>query len=124
MVLAKACAPTRSVYAGRNCAELNGPTVRVRLIRWLSTSPAPVPGAETISVSSSRSHKAKATCDPYAVVALPVDTKSTGRCFQVMAQSAIDKIPSGPKLVIVAISFSKLVYSSPLTSHKYQSLFS
>ena len=25
-------------------------------------------------------------------------TKSTGRCFQVMAQSAIDKIPPGPKL--------------------------
>ena len=29
---------------------------------------------------------------PYA------DTKSTGRSFQVMAQSAIDKIPPGPKL--------------------------
>jgi hypothetical protein len=29
---------------------------------------------------------------------LIVDTKSTGRSFQVMAQSAIDKIPPGPKL--------------------------
>jgi hypothetical protein len=36
---------------------------------------------------------------PIPVVALPVDTKSTGRRFvQVMAQSAIDKIPPGPKL--------------------------
>jgi len=42
--------------------------------------------------------KAKVTCNPYAVVALSVDTKSTGRSFQVMAQSGIDKIPSGPKL--------------------------
>jgi hypothetical protein len=33
-----------------------------------------------------------------AAVAPSVDTKSTGRSFQVMAQSAIDKIPPGPKL--------------------------
>jgi hypothetical protein len=32
------------------------------------------------------------------VVALPADTKSTGRYFQVMAQSAVDKIPPGQKL--------------------------
>ena len=31
-------------------------------------------------------------------VVLTAATQSTGRCFQVMAQSAIDKIPSGPKL--------------------------
>ena len=42
--------------------------------------------------------KAKTTCNPYAVVAPSVDTKSTGRSFPVMAQSAIDKIPPGPKL--------------------------
>jgi hypothetical protein len=36
--------------------------------------------------------------DPYKAVALSVDTKSTGRSFQVMAQSAIDKISLGPKL--------------------------
>jgi hypothetical protein len=36
---------------------------------------------------------------PYAAVALSVDTKSTGRCFQVMARrSAVDKIPPGPQL--------------------------
>ena len=40
----------------------------------------------------------KATCNLYAVVPLSVDTKSTGRSFQVMAQSAIDRIPPGPKL--------------------------
>jgi hypothetical protein len=32
------------------------------------------------------------------VVVLSADTRSTGRCFQVMAQSAVDKIPPGPKL--------------------------
>jgi hypothetical protein len=37
-------------------------------------------------------------CDQFAVYALPADTKSTGRSFQVMARSAIDKIPPGPKL--------------------------
>ena len=31
-------------------------------------------------------------------VAPSVDTKSTGRSSQVMAQTAIDKIPPGPKL--------------------------
>jgi hypothetical protein len=34
----------------------------------------------------------------YAVVALSSDTNSTGRSFQVMAQSAVDKIPPGPIL--------------------------
>ena len=28
----------------------------------------------------------------------PANTKSTGRFFQVMAQTAVDKIPPGPKL--------------------------
>jgi hypothetical protein len=36
--------------------------------------------------------------NPFTVVALSVDTKSTGRSFQVMARSGIDKIPPGPKL--------------------------
>jgi hypothetical protein len=36
---------------------------------------------------------------PWGVLALPADTKSTGHCsVQVMAQSAVDKIPPGPKL--------------------------
>jgi hypothetical protein len=42
--------------------------------------------------------KAKATCNPFTVVALNVDTKSTGHSLQAMARSAIDKIPSGPQL--------------------------
>jgi hypothetical protein len=32
------------------------------------------------------------------VVVLPAATKSTGRYFQVMAQTVVDKIPPGPKL--------------------------
>jgi hypothetical protein len=36
--------------------------------------------------------------NPYTVAALHADTKSTGRSFQVMPQSAIDKIPPGLKL--------------------------
>jgi hypothetical protein len=49
-------------------------------------------------VSLSGNRKPKITCDPYAAVAPFADTKSTGRSFQVMAQSAVDKIPPGPKL--------------------------
>jgi hypothetical protein len=37
-------------------------------------------------------------CNPFAVVAPSVDTKSTGRYFQVMAQSAVGKNPTGPKM--------------------------
>ena len=36
--------------------------------------------------------------DPYGAVAPIANTKSTGCSFQVMAQSAVDKIPPGPKL--------------------------
>jgi len=36
--------------------------------------------------------------NPFTVVAPNVDTKSTGRFFQAMAQSAVDKIPPGPEL--------------------------
>jgi hypothetical protein len=50
------------------------------------------------NLSVAPSGKAKAVCDPSSVVALTADTKSTGCCFQVMAPSAIDKIPPGPKL--------------------------
>jgi hypothetical protein len=32
------------------------------------------------------------------IVVLPAATKSTGRYFQVMAQTVVDKIPPGPKL--------------------------
>ena len=58
----------------------------------------PVQCAEITSVSLSGNRKPKITCDPYAAVAPFADTKSTGRSFQVMAQSAVDKIPPGPKL--------------------------
>jgi hypothetical protein len=47
--------------------------------------------AAITSASSSGNHKAKVTCVPYTAVALPADTKSTGRFFQVMTGSAIDK---------------------------------
>jgi hypothetical protein len=60
--------------------------------------PDPVPAAAITSASLSGNRKAKATCNPSAVVALTADTKSTGRYCQVMAQSAIDKIPPGQKL--------------------------
>ena len=36
--------------------------------------------------------------NPFTVVVPPADTKSTGPCFQVIAQMAIDKILPGPKL--------------------------
>ena len=78
--------------------KLYGPIRRGRLEEWPSTLPDPVLGAATTLASSSGNHKAKETCDPCAAVALYVDTKSTGRSFQVMAQSAVDKIPPGPKL--------------------------
>jgi hypothetical protein len=68
------------------------------LIGWLPTLLDHVLGAETTLASSSGNHKAKATHDPYVVVALTADTRSTGRSSQVMAQTAIDKIPPGPKL--------------------------
>ena len=54
--------------------------------------------AEATWASSLGNRKAKITCTPYAAVALNVDTKSTGYSCQVMAQSAVDKIPPGPKL--------------------------
>jgi hypothetical protein len=42
-----------------------------------------------------------------------------------VTNKALDKIPPGPKLVNMTISFSKLVLlHPPLTSHKYQALFS
>jgi hypothetical protein len=60
--------------------------------------PDPVLGAVITSVSSSGNPKAKITCNLFTVVAPSVDTKSTGRSFPVMDQSAIDRIPPGPKL--------------------------
>jgi hypothetical protein len=58
-----------------------------------------VPGAGIAAVSSSPNPKAAGRLSPYTVAALPADTKSAGRCMiQVMAQSAVDKIPPGPKL--------------------------
>src|SRR5262249_54815423 len=71
--------------------DLNELAGRVNLIS--STSPAPAPGAAPTSVSS-----LPQSPNPSTVAALHADTKSTGRSFQVMAQSAIDKIPPGPKL--------------------------
>jgi hypothetical protein len=61
----------------------------VCLGEWVYTSLDHVHGAATTSVLSSPSPKLKATCDPYAVVALPADTKSTGCYVQVMARSDI-----------------------------------
>ena len=58
----------------------------------------PVAGAATTSGWLLRNQKVKAAVDPFTVVALHADTKSTGRSIQVMPQSAIDRIPSGPKL--------------------------
>jgi len=110
--------------AGPN-ADLYGLTGRVKLSAWLFISLDPVPGAAITSVSSSRNRKAVENPNPFTVGAPNVDTRSTGRSFQVMPQSAVDKIPSGPKLVNMTISFSKLVLlHPPLTSHKYQALFS
>ena len=77
---------------------LNGLPRRVRLNEWLYTSPDPVLGAEITSVSSYRSPKAVTSRNPSMVVVPSADTRSTGRYFQVMAQTAIDKIPPGPKL--------------------------
>jgi hypothetical protein len=55
--------------------------------------PDPVPSAAITSAL------AVARLNPYTGIALHADTKSTGRCFaQIMAQSAVDKIPPGPKL--------------------------
>jgi hypothetical protein len=74
------------------CVKLYGPILIVNLKTWPFTLPDPVPSAATSSAWSSGNRKAKATCDPYGAGALPADTKSTGRSFQVMAQSAVDKI--------------------------------
>ena len=99
-------------------------TSRVNLKIWQYTLLDPVSGAAIASVSSSRNRKAVENLNPFTVGAPNVDTRSTGRSFQVMPQSAVDKIPSGPKLVNMTISFSKLVLlHPPLTSHKYQALF-
>jgi hypothetical protein len=68
------------------------------LIIWPFALPGPVLCAEITSVSSSANPKAKVTCDPYAAVAPPADTKSTRRYFQVMARLAVDRIPPGPQL--------------------------
>ena len=59
--------------------------------------------------------KAVANPSPYTVVALHADTKSTGRCFvQVMAQSAVDRILLGPKLVNDDQLFKTRVTHPPL----------
>jgi hypothetical protein len=42
--------------------------------------------------------KAVGSHNPSMVVVLSADTKSTGRYFQVIAESAVDKISPGPKL--------------------------
>ena len=60
--------------------------------------PGRVLSVATTWASLLANQKAKAACDPYTVVALTADTKSTGCSFQVMAQSAVDKVPPGPQL--------------------------
>jgi hypothetical protein len=47
------------------------------------------------------------------VVVTFADTKSTGRSFQVMAESRVGKIPPGLKLANVTVSFQDLVLLPP-----------
>jgi hypothetical protein len=77
---------------------LSGSIGRAKLKEWLYTLLDPVQCAEITSVLSSGNRKAKTTCNLFSVAVVSVDTKSTGRSFQVMAQSAIDRIPPGTKL--------------------------
>ena len=67
------------------------------MITWLYTSLDPVLSAETTSVSSLGNRKAKATCTHSRSLRY-VWIRVNWTLFQVMAQSAIDKIPSGPQL--------------------------
>src|SRR5262245_29391258 len=60
---------------------------RVKLGQWLFILPDLVLGAETISPLSLRSRKAVRSPNPSLAVVLFVDTRATGRCFQVMAIS-------------------------------------
>ena len=85
-------------WIDKTTVTLNDLPGRGRLNEWLYTLPGPVLSAAVTSALSSANRKAKTTCNPYAAVAPSVDTKSTGRSFQAMAQTAIDKIPSGPQL--------------------------
>ena len=65
---------------------------------WPYTLLDPVLCAVITSESLLGNPKAVGRPNPSMVVVPYADTKSTGRSFQVMAQSAIDKIPPGPKL--------------------------
>lgn len=71
---------------------------RVNLKVWHYTFSDRAPADEITSVSSSGNHKAKTTFEPSSVGVLTADTKLTGRCFQVIARSGVDKISPGPKL--------------------------
>ena len=53
---------------------------------------------------------------PLTVTALHADTKSTGRFIQAMPRSAIDKIPSGPKLD--ALTAEKVFGGRTFTKHE------
>jgi hypothetical protein len=68
------------------------------LNEWLFTLPGPVPGAGIILPLLLENQKVKPAVNPFAVIAPHAATKSAGLSFRVMPQSAIDKIPQGPKL--------------------------
>src|SRR5262250_3908925 len=77
---------------------LSGPSGRAKLNEWLSTLPDPVLGAGIILPLLLRHQKAKTALNRSGVIVPNADTKSAGLSFRVMPQSAIDKIPQGPKL--------------------------
>ena len=77
---------------------LSGPSGRAKLTEWLFTLPDPVLGAGFILPLLLRNQKAKTALNRSGVIVPNADTKSAGLSFRVMPQSAIDKIPQGPKL--------------------------
>jgi hypothetical protein len=77
---------------------LSGPSGRAKLNEWLFTLPDPVLGAGIILPLLLRNQKAKTALNRSGVIVPNADTKSAGLSFRVMPQSAIDKIPQGPKL--------------------------
>ncbi len=66
--------------------------------KWLFTLSDPTLSAGIISPSLFGNHKARTAVNPSAVIVPNAETKSAGGFFRVMPQSAIDRIPPGPKL--------------------------
>ena len=65
---------------------------------YLISSPDPVPGAEIISVSSSGNPKSESNVRKGRGSCAKCGYEVNWTLLQVMAQTAIDKIPPGPKL--------------------------